>query len=863
MLFYTNVFTRGDEICFRGFKDGKRVKQKIPFKPTLYVRSGKQSEYKSLWGDNLDKVQLDSIKEARSFVDQYKEVSNFPIFGNTNYSYQFISRVFPNDIEFDMSLMKIVTIDIETSTEMGFPDPKYGNEEILLISSQDFNTKQITTFGCWPYLTTQPNSTYVQCKDEFDLLRKFIEFLKHDCPDVITGWNVNLFDIPYLSTRIEKVLGEKALKECSPYNVVTRRDIEFSGGRTQLAFDWAGISILDYLDLYKKFSYTPQESYKLDHIASQELGKEKLKNPYSTFKEFYSNDSNLFIAYNIRDVELVDQLEDKMRLINLIITMAYDAKCNYVDVFSPVRTWDCILHNALLKKKILVHNPPPVDPESDRSIIGAFVKDPTPGKYDWVVSFDAASLYPSIMMTFNMSPETLIDGQKFLADEEKSIQKLLNEEVDTGAIHDEDVTMVANGQCFRKDRKGIIPELIEHYFAARQIAKKQMLEAEKKLQLIQEEIARRGTNNSGGSAHEKLTDKELRALEWQTQSTISALNSKQMAAKILMNSLYGGLGNIFFRYNDKRISEGITMTGQLIIRTVGAKLNEYLNKVCETSGVEYAFYSDTDSVYFTFGPLVEKFFSDKPKSEIVTLLDRFCVEKINPMIDKACNDLLNYLNAYQRRISFKREVIGDRGIWIAKKRYAIDVHNAEGVAYDPPKLKVMGMEIVRSSTPAPARKALKDSVAMALTKTEEDVKQYVSQLEASWVKQAPEDISFPRSVNGLNDYKDSNSIFKKATPIHVKGALIYNHLIDSLRLTKKYQLINEGDKIKFVYLKEPNPIGSHVISFLGELPEEFKLHKYIDYDRMFEKSFIDPLDSLLSCVGWQLREKATLEGLFS
>jgi len=559
---------------------------------------------------------------------------------------------------------------------------------------------------------------------------------------------------------------------------------------------------------------------------------------------------NLFVSYNIRDVELVDQLEDKMRLINLIITMAYDAKCNYADVFSPVRTWDCILHNALLKKNIIVHNPPPVNPDTDRQIIGAFVKDPKPGQYDWVVSFDAASLYPSIMMTFNMSPETLVDGQKYLADEEKSIVRLLDYEVDTKTIHDEGVTMVANGQCFRKDKKGIIPELIEHYFAARQVAKKQMLQEEKKLQHIDEE-------------YKDSTSVEREQMRWKTQSAISALNSKQMAAKILMNSLYGGLGNIFFRYNDKRISEGITMTGQLIIRTVGNKLNEYLNEACGTKDVEYAFYSDTDSVYFTFGPLVKKYFSGKSNAEIVKLLDQFCVDKIEPTINNACAELLDYLNAYQRRIGFKREVIGDRGIWIAKKRYAINVHNAEGVAYDPPKLKVMGMEIVRSSTPAPVRKALKDSVAIALTKTEEDIKTYVSELETNWVKQKPEDIAFPRSVNGLLEYKDSNNIFKKATPIHVRGALIYNHMIESLRLTKKYQLIGEGDKIKFLYLKEPNPIGTHVISFLSELPVEFNIHKYVDYDRMFEKSFVDPLDSLLSCIGWQLREQASLEGLFS
>ena len=358
MLFYTNIYTRGNYVHFRGFKDGKRVKEKIPFQPTLYVRSGKPSEFKSLWGDNLEKVKFSTIKEARNFVDQYKEVSNFPIFGNKNFGYQFTSKMFPDTIEFDISLIKIVTIDIETTTEYGFPDPRAAQEQVTLISVQDFNTKVITTFGCGPYLSKKPNSTYIQCKDEFDLLRQFINHHKSDYPDVTTGWNSQLFDIAYLSTRITKVLGEKALNECSPWGYVRQYEVPTARGRTELAFEWCGISILDFMDLYKKFSYKMVENYKLDTVAMEELGENKLKNPHATFKEFYTKDWELFVDYNIRDVELVDRLEDKMRIITLILTMAYDAKCNYTDIFSSVRTWDCILYNKLLKNNIIVHNPP-------------------------------------------------------------------------------------------------------------------------------------------------------------------------------------------------------------------------------------------------------------------------------------------------------------------------------------------------------------------------------------------------------------------------------------------------------------------------------------------------------------------------
>ena len=835
MLFYTNVYARGNFIYFRGFRDGKRVKQKIPFQPTLFVRSNKPSKFKSLLGEGLESVKFSTIKEARDFVQQYKEVSNFPIYGNTNYGYQFISKLFPDMIEFDASLMKIVTIDIETSTEYGFPDSRNAQEQIILITLQDFNTKQLTTFGCGPYLSKKENSLYIQCKDEFDLLRQFINHLKDDYPDVITGWNCQLFDIAYLSSRIVKVLGEKALEDCSPWGIIRQYEVPTARGRTQLAYDWSGISILDFMDLYKKFSYKMVENYKLDTVAKEELGKEKIKSKWGTFKEFYTNDWELFVDYNIVDVELVDQLEDKMKIINLIMTMAYDAKCNYTDIFSSVRTWDCILYNKLLKDNIIVHNPPGVDPSMDRQIMGAFVKEPKPSQYDWVVSFDATSLYPSIIMTHNMSPETLVDGQKYLADDERSIQRLIDRDVNTKDIHSKDYTMTANGQCFRRDKKGVFPELIEFYFAERQKAKKLMLTAQ--------------------SMYEETKDKKY-------LSEISSLNSKQMAAKILMNSLYGAMGNVYFRYYDIRIAEGITMTGQLIIRSVANKLNEFVNKEVGTKNVEYSFYSDTDSTYITLGALVEKNLKNKDKQSIVDVLDKYCSKQIEPTINDACESLSEYLNAYKRNITFKREIIADRGIWIAKKRYAVNVYNSEGVSYDPPKLKVLGMEIVRSSTPAPVRKALKEAVSIALTKDEETLKRYVADLEAKWHTLEPEDIAFPRGVNGVKEYSDPNSIFRKGTPIHVRGALIYNHLVTSKGLEKKYQLIQEGDKIKFLYLREPNPFGTHVITFAGEVPSEFNLREYIDYDTMFEKSFLEPLNSLLSCIGWKVKETASLEGLF-
>lgn len=835
MFFYTSVNNRGKFIYFRGYKDGKRVTQKIEFKPTLYVKSpNKNSDYRSLFGECLEPIKFEDCYEARDFIKRYKDVSNFQIFGNYNFNYQFISKLFKEDVKFDTSQIKIYTLDIETSTEYGFPNPMQAQEEVLLISCQDFGSKQITTFGCKPFVNTKANVKYVLCNNESDLLRKFIDFLKESYPDIITGWNCQLFDIAYLSNRIMKVLGEKALDECSPHGIVSSKEINFNTGDKEMVFDWVGISILDYMDLYKKFSFKVQESYKLDHIAQEELGKEKIKSKYATFKEFYTNDWQLFVEYNIVDVELVDQLEDNMKLLVLIMTMAYDAKCNFMDIFSAVRTWDCIIYNALLKKNIILSNPKTFG-SKDKPIIGAYVKQPTPGKYDWVVSFDATSLYPSIIMSFNMSPETLVDGAKYLADTEESIQKLIDKEVDMTEVMDKDYIMTANGQCFSRNKKGIFPELIEHYFSLRQKSKKQMFQAQKKYDETKDE---------------------------QYQKDITRYNCMQMAAKILMNSLYGATSNVYFRYYDTRVAEGITMTGQYIIKSVSEELNKYLNRVSGTKEVDYSFYCDTDSAYFTLENWVKKNHTGKSKQELVDVVDQYCIKNIEPTINKACTDIFKYLNGYADNIKFKREVIADRGIWIAKKRYALNVHNSEGIAYNPPKLKVLGLEIVRSSTPAFVRKALKDSIVIALTGEEQQIKDYVDEVNTKWVEMETEEISFPRSVNGMTQYGDPATIFKKGTPIQTRGALLYNHLIKKYKLDKKYQYIKDGDKIKFLYLKEPNPLNSHVIGFFGSLPEEFKLNKYIDYDKMLEKTFSEPLKSILDVIGWKMKEEATLEGLF-
>ena len=836
MDFYTNVTQIGNSICVRGIRNGKRYEHKPDFKPKLFVPQRKKAStvYHNLFGEPLEVIEFADVADAREFVKNYDSVSNMKIHGNTNWQYQYITENYPGQIEFDMSQMHISSLDIETTTEHGFPDIETANEEITLITVENYHTKQLTTFASREYTGKGSDTDYRRSSDEYSMLKNFLDYWHHNCPDVVTGWNIGLFDIPYLVHRINRILGEDAAKRLSPWRNVRRREIKMND-KVLSAYDIAGVTQLDYLDLYKKFTYNAPESYKLDHICKLELGVGKLENPYNTFKEFYTKDWNLFVEYNCIDVQRVNQLEEKMKLIELALTMAYDAKCNIADVYSAVRTWDCILYNHCWDQNIVVH--PRDNSRPERSIVGAYVQDPRPGQYDWVVSFDATSLYPSIIMQYNMSPETLMPNYNAIAEPigysevmSAKVDRLLNKSVNI------EHCMSANGYYFSSEKKGLFPEIVAKLFKDRQDYKKLMIEAQQK--------------------YEDTKDKSY-------QNDISKYNNFQMARKIQLNSLYGAWANYYFRYFDDRIAEGITLTGQYIIRTVGKALDEYLNKVCGTKDVMYSFYSDTDSCYITLDPLVKKYYAGKSTEEIVKILDQICEDKITGAINAACADLANYTRAFDQKIWFKREAIATRGLWVAKKRYALNVYNNEGVQYAEPKLKVMGLEIVRSSTPEAIRKLLKEAVSVAITKDQAALQDFIVQARKKYDQLSPEEIAFPRGVNNLAKYTSRADIYAKGTPMHVRGALLYNHYIRERGLDQKYQQIQEGEKIKFIYLRTPNTIKENCIGFIGELPAELLLTKFVDYDTMWDKSFIEPLNGIIEGLGWNTSPQATLEDLFA
>ena len=832
MRFYTNVQMVGDHFLVRGYENGKHFATREKFYPTLFVPSNKKTKYKTLEGENVESVQPGSVRECRDFIKKYEGVENFKIYGNDRYICQYISEMYPEEeIKFDTNKIKISTLDIEVASENGFPDVESAAEEVLLITIQDYATKQIRTWGRGPFDNKQANVLYKGFRTEYELLTDFINWwmIEENTPEVVTGWNSELYDIPYLVRRIDRILGEKLMKRMSPWGLVTERETVVMG-RKQISYDVGGITQLDYLTLYKKFTYKAQESYRLDYIASVELGQKKLDHSeFDTFKDFYTNGWQKFVEYNIIDVELVDRMEDKMKLIELAITMAYDAKVNYNDVFFQVRMWDAIIYNYLKKRDIVI--PPKERSDKDSKYAGAYVKEPIPGKYDWVVSFDLNSLYPHLIMQYNISPETLQDTRHPSA----TVDKILNEELTFEMYKDNAVC--ANGAMYRKDVRGFLPELMEKIYKDRTIYKKKMLAAKQD--------------------YEKTPTKSL-------EKEIARCNNIQMARKIQLNSAYGAIGNQYFRYYKLANAEAITLSGQVSIRWIENKMNGFLNKILQTEEVDYVIASDTDSIYLNMGPLVDKFLSNKSddKTKIVQLLDKICQDKLEPFIEQSYTELADYVQAYEQKMIMKRENIAERGIWTAKKRYILNVWNSEGVQYNEPKLKMMGIEAVKSSTPAPCRQMIKDGLKLMMSGTEEDVINFIDESRKKFKQLPPEEIAFPRSVSDVVKYKSHSDIYAKGTPIHCRGALLFNHYIKQKKLDNKYSLINNGEKIKFLYLKKPNIIQENVISFIQDFPTELGLDKYIDYELQFEKSFVEPLKSILDAIGWNVEKTVNLELFF-
>jgi len=668
LFFYTNVFSRGNKVYVRGYKDDRRFQDVVSYKPYLFVPSDNKTntKYKTLSGKLVSRIDFDSISDARDFLKRYEEVANYDIYGLTNFQYLFLYDKFHGDMQYDTSQINIIGIDIETDSSDGFPDIEKADKEVTAITLSRKGEKVL--LGMKDYKPAD-NVHYIRCKDEWHLLQNFLKIWQSGrySPDIVTGWNIEFFDIPYLVNRINAVLGSQEAKKLSPWGILEERKIEIRGRENQ-TFTPAGINVLDYLNLYKKFKFEMQESYKLDNIAEKELGVKKLDySEYGSLNDLYVKNPQKFYDYNIHDVTLIDMLEEKLKFIDQVIAFAYDAKVNYSDTMTTVRPWDVIIHNYLLDRNIVIHQFKKAS--NYETLVGGYVKEPKIGMSKWVVSFDLNSLYPHLIMQYNISPEMMVGKEQYFPNIESIIEGY--------AVIEGEHAVAANGVKFRKDKQGFLPALMEKMYNDRVDYKKKMLEAKQLLE---------------NTPKDKTEERRL------IGNDIAKYHNLQLAKKIQLNSAYGALGNEYFRWFNFDLAEAITMSGQLSIRWIERKMNEYLNRLLKTEKVDYIIASDTDSIYVNLEPLVNILAVDDMQRKI-TALDTFCEKKLQPMINRAYEELAEYTQSYQQKMFMKRETIADKGIWRGKKMYILNAWNIEGVQYNEPQLKIQGIEAVRSSTP--------------------------------------------------------------------------------------------------------------------------------------------------------------------
>ena len=846
MSFYTNVQTIGNSILFRGVSnDGKRFKDRIEYHPTLYIPTKEETKFKTLQGEPVGEIRPGTMKECREFVAKYKEIDNFNVYGNDKFEFSFIAEHFPEEhIDYNFSQIRIAYLDIETGSEHGFPNIETANEEVTAITMKV--DKKVYVFGRGEFTTDREDIFYFRFDDERSMLKKFFEMWDKESPDIMTGWNIDTFDIPYLVNRATNLFEDRKnpYKLLSPWRKLREYKMFGLGGQELQTYEIYGVETLDYLAMYRKFTYINQESYRLDHIAFVELGERKLDySEQGSLHLLYKNDYQKFIEYNIKDVELVEQLENKMKLLEMIISLAYLSKVNYSNTFGQVRMWDTLIYNNLLRKNIVI--PPKKHSSKSSQFEGAYVKEPILGSHDWVVNFDLNSLYPHLIMQYNLSPETLITDElpsdlQVIKDARAGIDGLVDEVQNLDALEKYNLTYTPNNEFYRKDIHGFLPEMMQQIYDDRVKFKGMMIDAKKKLQ--------------------KENDTQEK---FKLKNQISKYNNMQMNLKITLNSAFGAMGNQHFRYFDQRIAEAITTSGQLSIKWIEKEINRFLNELLKTDQ-DYVVAVDTDSVYITMDNLVKSVFGDDitDKTKVIDFLDKVCSEKMEKIIDESYQKLKDYMNAYDQKMVMKRENISDRALWTAKKRYIMNVYDSEGVRYKEPQLKIMGIEAIRSSTPAACKQKMKDIFKIIMNGTEEDAIQYIDDFREEFKTLSAEDIFFPRSVRGMKKYHDAAHLYIKGTPVHVKGALLYNKLLKDHKLLGDYPKIQDGEKIKFAYLKKQNTVGGEVIAIPNQLPSEFKLQEYIDYDKQFSKSFIEPMSSVMNAVGWQTERISTLEDFF-
>jgi len=854
MTFYTNVESFGDKILLREFDTtlNRTRKRRVDFNPSLFMPSADPTGWKTIGGDHLKRVEFNGVKDYWDFRKRYRDMEK-PMWGDISPIVQFISETY-TELEPDISKVRIFNIDIEVDHGDEFPDPEKADREVTSIAMYDNQTNTMLIWalefeGCmgwhperfeegdWneirPYLFQ-----YEGFDDEGDMLESFLQYWEKNYPDIITGWFTEGFDIPYIVNRLNRVLGEDTANRLSPWKMVREQQQAFgnqaSSAGYRSTYKIVGVAHLDYMKAYKKYSYTPQESYKLDHIAYSELGDRKLSyDEAQNLPALYRTNFQKFIDYNIKDVDIVQRLDDKRGFLRLIISMAYYSKINFDDVASPIRIWDALIYNYLKPMGIQIE--PESKAHKSEKYEGAYVKTPVSGRYHWVVSVDLASEYPSLMRGINISPDRFV-GETH---RQVSVDAFLNKEIDNSELYERDLAIAANGTMFDRRSPGFMSVLLTDLFNGRKADKRAMLRSQELAEAAETKSEKEKHKHDAGLHH-----------------------TNQYSKKVLLNSAYGALGNEYFRWFDVRLAEAVTHSGQLAIRWAEKAVNTYFNEVLGTKEEDYVIYIDTDSVYVNAEPIVQKFMPGvTDKTKIVDKLDLFFEKKVKVAISNAYDDLYKYMNHREQLMFMDREVIADSAVFCAKKHYFMRVHDSEGIRYATPKIKIMGMGFIKSNIPEFCRNKCKEMVPIALEGTNAEFVAEIDKFRQEFEAAPLEDIACVVGVSNIRKHMTRDG-YAKGTPIGSKSAIIYNRLHKEHDLGSKYELALEGGKIKYVFLNKANPLREETVGFIDFLPPEFNLHAHVDRREQFEKTFMSPLNEILTALNWDRKIVSNLFGFF-
>lgn len=835
MKSYINVYKSSAEFLTHIYiEDGIRKVDKVRYKPFLGIESSKENKWKDIYGKKLGIVEFDSMPECYLWKKSNKDV--LKIYGDINFENQFIATTYKDEPIIQKSAMQVVNIDIEVRAEAGFPNPEKADDPIVTIAAHNMVKNTYMLFGFKDLDKPISNCTYIRCLDESDMLMQFINWVENNPIDIFTGWYTEGFDIPYIVNRCKKIFKHNEAARMS----IDKKIITTNKADGTVRYSFQGMISWDYKELYEEFTGDPRERYSLDYISKFELGQGKLDykdDDNRSLTELYDNDFQTFCEYNIKDTELVYLIDQKIKYIDLAISYMYMMKCCPDEIFGTIKPWDSFLYHELYHKNILAS---PIKNSIKQEFVGGYCANPVVGMHKWVTVYDIASSYPNQIRSFNMSPETIIEDRYLpnellkVRNEFGSIEKCIDvEKLESikDTLEHYDVTFTSTGQFFRRDKQGFIPEVVGREFKNRQAIKRKISENKKLI-----------TTNPPNKA--KLLTENI------------VLDLQQYTKKIALNSLYGGLANIYFRYFDVRIAEAITSNGQVCVRGATNFVEKYVANVKNIA-------NDTDSMFLTLDKVVnERFNGNVPtdNKRVADFILKYQEKILEPEIIRFFTIMQKNMNLFELTISMEHECISDACIFIAKKRYIMNQIYKEGEWFlDKLKLKIKGIEVVRTSTPQYVRDFLSHALKLIFTADNDTLKKYIEDSKRKFQTLPFKKIAFPRGCNGFDKY----NIASKGLPIALRAAMIGNQALISNNLTNNYRKINEGDKIHFSYIKVPNKFHSNVIGFLDTFPEELSNDVKIDYNEQWQKAAVAPIQKILGSFGWKVEDDNSIEDFFS